>query len=326
VLAQLYDLRVGIYDADGRRVGSVGRPGNGPMDLGSIQDVGVRGDTIWVTDARAASVKYFLRDGSWLGSTTAIKALGAGVLAKAGYPLTTGHVLALPEIGMESLVDRVVTVPWVTFGPDGQPVDTLVTETRSYATVRFQLGDRTMFFRQPLHMSDRVAVAPDGTGLAHAAQSDTADWAVTIRRIDAAGAVIFSRRYTAPRRRLTRDLLRWTIARETAPVVDAVAATHGFSARAYREAYSEAIRPPEVIPPVSEIQMGADGTIWLQRESVGVDEQRWVAIDGQNGDVLGRIRFPRNARMIAASSRHVWLEELDDLDVVHITRYRMIRR
>lgn len=98
VLAQLYDLRVGIYDANGRRVGSVGRPGNGPQDLGSIQAVGVRGDTIWVTDGRAASLKFFLRDGTCLGSTTAVKSLGGGILAKAGYPLTTGHVLALNTI------------------------------------------------------------------------------------------------------------------------------------------------------------------------------------------------------------------------------------
>jgi hypothetical protein len=325
ILAQLYDHRVGVYDYDGRRVSSVGGRGIGPYELGSIQAVGARGDSIWVTDGRAASVKFFLRDGTWLGSNTAIQSLGAIGLAKAGYPLRNGYILSLPAIPMASLANRVVRVPWVRFGPDGQVVDTLMTETRSYAVGMLQLGDRAMWFQQPLQMSDLVAVAPDGTGLAHAVLSDTTDWAVSLRRIDAEGSVIFSRRYSAPRRRLTRDLLKWTIAHETTPVVEAMAATPGFSARRYKDAYSQAVRLPEVIPAVLEMHIGADGTIWLRREWVGADDQRWVAIDGRTGDILGRIQFSGRSRMIAASSAYVWMEELDDLDVVHVARYRIVK-
>lgn len=326
LLVQLNDKRIRMFDRDGNRIASYGNPGNGPMDLGHPIAVGLRGDTVWVSDNAAASLKFFSLDGKWLQSVTIAEIVGQGILAKAGYPLDNGDILANPRIDMRSRVDRVRVIPWIRYKRDGQVIDTLVSDRRTHQIAEIRMGEGRGFFTQPFDASDRVAVVPDGSGLVHVSQADTASThPVRIERVDAGGRTVFSREYSASQRELTRALVRWTIDARAKLVEKVLASSLAFDLDEHMSGYADAIRTPEIIPPITEVLVADNGMIWVGRESVGDDTQRWVAIDGRTGNVAGQIRFPNGSRLIAASAEYVWMEELDELDVVHVARYRVIR-
>lgn len=326
ILAQLYDSRVRIYDLDGTRVGSIGRPGNGPQDLAAPVDVGVVGDTIWVADSRASSLKFFRGDGTWLGSVTIAHVAGPGIFASAGYPLDNGSILAKPGVSMESLVGQERQIPWIRFDREAQLVDTLLLDNRLFSVARLQVDGGTTLLKQPFDESDRVAVFPDGSGVVRVVQaSDGADRPIRVQVLDADGHSVFARDYAVTRRRLTDDIVDRSINRYMEAVERTMASSLAFNARKFRVAYSDAIRRPDFIPPVEEVHVGSDGTIWIGREAAGRDSQRWIAIDGRSGDLAGQIRLPRDSRLIASSTEFVWAEELDELDVVHVQRYRIIK-
>lgn len=326
ILAQLYDSRIRIYDLDGDRVGSIGRPGNGPQDLAAPVDVGVAGDTIWVADSRASSLKFFRTDGTWLGSVTIAHVAGPGIFASAGYPLDNGSILAKPGVSMESLVGQERQIPWIRFDREAQVVDTLLLDNRFFSVARLQVNGLTTLLKQPFDESDRVAVFPDGSGVVRVVQAgDAPNRPISIQVIDASGRRVFARKYAVTRRKLTDEIVDRSVNRYMEVVEETMASSLAFNARKFRAAYSDAIRRPDFLPPVEEVYVGSDGTIWIGREAAGRDSQTWIAIDGRNGDLAGQIRLPRDSRPIASSAEFVWTEELDELDVVYVQRYRIVK-
>jgi hypothetical protein len=325
-LAQLHDKRIRIYDLNGVRVGSIGRPGNGPQDLEAPVDVGIAGDTIWVADRKAASLKFFGLDGGYRGSVTIAHVAGPGIFATAGYPLEDGTVLTKPGVAMESLVDAARQVPWIRFDREAQPIDTLLLQHRSFSFARVESNGQTMFVQQLFDESDLVAVSPDGSGIVHVVQSGAGSSPrISISKVAADGATMFAREYSTRRRELTEQLVDRSVDRYMEALEKEMASSFAFDARRFRNAYAGALRRPEFIPPVADVRLGSDGTIWIGREAVGGDSRQWVAVDGANGDPLGHIQLPHDSRLIASSAEFVWAEELDELDVVHVQRYRIMR-
>jgi hypothetical protein len=92
--------------------------------------------------------------------------------------------------------------------------------------------------------------------------------------------------------------------------------------RAYRESFFL----PEIQPPVGAIAFGPSNELWLRRESSGnkpnVD---WLLLSTEAIPVA-RISLPKEWELVAADSDYVVGAHRDEMDVFHLSRFRITRR
>jgi hypothetical protein len=67
-VGQARDLQIRVYSPDGRLLTRIGRKGEGPGELMSINSIGLRGDTLYVSDFRLQRLSFFAPDGTFLTS------------------------------------------------------------------------------------------------------------------------------------------------------------------------------------------------------------------------------------------------------------------
>lgn len=76
-------------------------------------------------------------------------------------------------------------------------------------------------------------------------------------------------------------------------------------------------------PPVSNLVIGRDGTLWLRREDTGTGRVKWSLVSAE-GEPLGTLEAPAGLRIMAADRHTAWGLEKDELDVPYIVRYRVV--
>jgi hypothetical protein len=96
------------------------------------------------------------------------------------------------------------------------------------------------------------------------------------------------------------------------------------SAESVRRAFDEPGVLPDYIPPVTTLQPGKDGWIWLQREQTGADSTAWNALD-PSGTMRGTVLLPADARIMAARGDHLAVLELDQFDLPYVLVIRISR-
>jgi hypothetical protein len=80
---------------------------------------------------------------------------------------------------------------------------------------------------------------------------------------------------------------------------------------------------PRHYPPVRDLRLGLDETIWIERHaSTGAIFQM---LDARGAAVL-EVALPRGARLAQANRTHVWVVEHDDDGVPSVVRHRILAR
>lgn len=155
--------KIRIFDEKGRSQGEFGRSGQGPGEFGRATAVGLRGDTIWVSDGVLRRVTYFTFSGKVL-RTIPVK-----------FPTDTGRapvrltVLAILKDG--SMVGSTPTALGISpdtlpesrrkiFRFDGERADTLLTFPAGHPMLRFSRTGVSTY--QPFNDGDLWQVDPDG--------------------------------------------------------------------------------------------------------------------------------------------------------------------
>jgi hypothetical protein len=77
-------------------------------------------------------------------------------------------------------------------------------------------------------------------------------------------------------------------------------------------------------PPVQTVHIGADASIWLEREDRGGATQRWDLLDAR-GTAVGRLELPRAMRIGWATQDQVWGILTDEDDVPWLVKLRVSR-
>ena len=77
---------------------------------------------------------------------------------------------------------------------------------------------------------------------------------------------------------------------------------------------------PPTQPPVTELHIGHDGSIWLRREMTVGAASDWLVLSPE-GEVVGTVALPANLKILAAEQGRLWGVETDELDVPYIVRY-----
>jgi hypothetical protein len=321
--AQLREVR--IYSPEGQYLRTVGSEGSGPGQFRSVGRMGFRGDSMWVADSPQSRITMFSPEGEVL-NTLAVR--GPRIEGISRGPASVA-VLA----GDGSLVAFAA------------PVDS--TETYMYPLIRLDRSGREIVRFGALRYSPPMVMKGEVDGRVQAyitnwPTSQTGLWdpapkgevVVVDRPVPTSGAQSTFRvqRFGVDGTPVLDVNVPYTPQEIPAPTLDSLYTT-GFGVL---PGGSEAIyQVPQSINdeylrqmranvrydvPVTAMEVGHDGTIWLQRENLGRKNVRWNVLDPE-GKLIGEFTVPSNLTIFETERGKVWGVITDELDVSYIVRY-----
>lgn len=323
--------RIRIHDAEGDPVGTIGGPGQGPGEFDSPGAMAFREDTLWVLDYGTYRFSLFGPDGELLRDFRVPVDLGTP--DRSEFPprprglLSDGTILGSPPAFSRLVVSGELTESWYgRLGPEGRVLDTLA---------RYSLVNTVFGLNDPDHDPPRWGVyrdqafsdaeivqvsehAPELVRLKRPAAGDGGPTGFRVVKLGLEGDTLFHRE------------VRYDPVPLDPAVVDSVAADFaGWLAESERLAEGRARRlareslyAPPFHPPVSQVVLGRDGSVWLRREDTGEDRIDWLVL-GPAGELEGVASLPKGLRVLEADRRTAWGMERDELDVPYIVRYRL---
>jgi hypothetical protein len=84
-------------------------------------------------------------------------------------------------------------------------------------------------------------------------------------------------------------------------------------------AIRQAVRVPEVYPPIVRLLFGQDYALWIEQRPQG--EQLPYYVVERDGTPVGTLHLPRSQRLLAADEGRIWVVDRDDLGVESLIQY-----
>jgi len=211
LLSQPMEKQVAVFSASGERLGTIGSPGNGPMEIKGLGQIGWRGDSVWVEDSGGLSLKVFTASGRWLRTISFDLSHIEDYLIAPGPLLSDGSILGSVHTDMDQLADGIISqVPLIRFTRAGQVLDTLTFEVRANSANRVRLGTGFLIGERTFGTNDLVAVAADGSRIIVVRRAGAARAkppAIEILALTGAGDTVFLRKVRFTPLRLTDDII-----------------------------------------------------------------------------------------------------------------------
>ena len=310
---------VRMFDRNGRPIGVLGGPGDGPGEFPSnLSGLGRRGDTVFVADQQGRFA-LFLPDGTVLDSRQ-IHLLGSTSPAPfSPWAWLPGHDM----IGAQGIAaDSDPMVPLLRVSPSGEIRDTVV--VRDLRTVSLRLSDsgRTFVAQHPFPEYPLILLDHNGLGVVMVQRSRPlkdgiasfpVDWitpsgdttahqdvsyVATAFPPDAADAVMDT---------LVDRLGHWTGGRESA-----------------EKLASELVEVPGYCMPVSEGVVSDSGDVWLRRDCSGDLAAEWWVVSSTAG-LIGEVTLPAEVSLRDVRGEAALGTLKDDLGVPFVARFRILR-
>jgi len=316
-----------VFDSLGQLSMTLGRRGDGPGEFQNLLSIGTLGDTLYVTDRDTWMVTYF-RDGQLLGSRrwmADIAPRSAGKLRL--YPnvpeviIGENRALVRPNLAMstpETEGKISVRIPiWLVNGKS-EVLDTPIWDQVSGVGMSVTHRGATFQAMVPLQSEPFTRLSPGGNG---AVTVSYPSGRLTLTGIDPLGDTVFVRELeTAPiplsDSRIRRALLDMRIFPEPPEGEE----------EPIRSAFEKTLRRsgflPEHLPPITNLFVGQDGSIWLRREETEGEMIDYSILWG-DGTPRGTIAIPAIQRVVAALDGLMVAVEMDDLGVPTLVRYRI---
>lgn len=328
-IAQPVETVIRVFDGAGRPAGTIGRRGRGPGEFLSIRSIGMLGDTLYVADQVMRRVSFFTHDGTFIRSMSLASQLA--FQGRTSVPpavplilLADRTALVKPGIRASAMTGGPIDVPWLYVDSTGRVIRTLALERIPDPTVEIRSGGEQFFGARPFADQPLYAPMMDGTGIVVVERpaGETADVAIfTIRKIGLAGDTVFDREFSYRPSRMSNALV--------AEAVDAIAARLADrptqpSRREIERALQGAGAIPRMLPPVTDVVTGIDGTIWIRREATTATQADWLVLDS-GGDAIGTVEIPSAHRLLNITADAVVTTFEDSLDVPYLTLYRIRR-
>ncbi len=321
------DMRVRRFGSAGASVGAFGKSGSGPGEFRGLSRSGWLGDSLWVFDGAQRRISVFF-DGAYARSFNVAS------------PIPPPHSLMVP-LAIRGRTVR-LGVATTSIEHDGTQPDFLLYRddpltssakvvrhiSRTRATFAFDavLRGRTMRRLGPQPFSDAPVFAADPRGGAVVVEGLAATSArpaeLTISRYDPLGMVRFTRTLTY------RPSALDPATRATATDLNRNASADGV--RRPRVEYDEAafrraLFLPTFLPPVKDVAVGHDGSIWLTLWESEAAPERTTVMLSEDGTPLGSIRLPRSYRVFDSRDGRLVAGEIPWDDVNTIAVYRVTR-
>jgi len=313
---QLADASIRVFDRDGTYLRSIGRRGEGPGEFAALLRMGIRGDSLWVSDR--SRLTWFSLDGSYLGSeSTTYDPQGPRFAPGPVLQVMADGTFATVPIFMPS-VDRDT---W----PTGVPVQRYDTTGAILAVmgvfdpspIRLFLGpgDRPLLAMLPFQPLFLHAFDPAGRWvvvLDEAAATSDAPSTFRFFRIGPDGDTLAA-----------RDI-RYTPVAVPETVHDSLIAalSEGATPRDLVSARLRAAPIPGFYPPITRIVVADDGSAWLELQ--GHSPPRWLVVDS-TGTPIAHVVGDPSLRLMVIRNDEAWGSVRNELDVPFVVRYRIQR-
>ena len=318
-IRQEQDQGIRFFGRDGESDGVFGREGQGPGEFVNPGRIGWRADSLWIYDVRLGRVTV-LAPSRELARTIRVRGdvrprpEDVGRIPRAGFSLVVGlrpndtfirHALPFREDIPEDFGGDNFFAISDSAGTVLQVLARLSTEGRY--VVASGSSTSVPFANVPVH-----AVSSDGgsIGIAHV-DLDEPEPMLTVHLVGAEGATLFKRRFPVETVPLTGG------ARDS--VFNAVATR--LNNQELVDAVSARLDATEVFPPLRQMIVGRDGTVWIAlAERDGTRPHLVLAADGEP---LGRVELTGSSRIAEAEESRIWVIERDEYDVESLVRYRI---
>ncbi len=325
------ERRVVRLGPDGRLLWQAGGRGNGPGEFSSISAIGVFEDTVFASDADLGRVSLFSAGGRFLATRRlaaelAMQSIGDGLFISGGSPvalLADGGAIAEPHIvgmpatpraGMRRAHSR---VPLLRIDSLGSVTHTVAWRDVAGAVVGMMRDGRVFQIQAPFEGRSKTAVMPNGQGVIVVRWTQPPEALVVVTRVEADGDTVLHRAFgyepvPATRRAIERTLREASVfpsGEEAAP-----------AGPEFEDALREDGLVPEVLPPVTGLAVGRDGSVWLRREDHGEDHVVWTVLSS-TGQVREAVSLPRRQTVAAATRGFFLVIEEDAFGVPSLVRY-----
>ena len=300
---------VRVFDVTGTYQRSIGRRGEGPGEFVVAAGHGLVGDTLWIRNWPLPRMSLFTPGGHHVRTWR--------TQVDIGRPFPT------PE-GITSLLigDRAAMVPdAVPLGAGSRSSLPVIVGDRALGTgdtIAFVLRPQGMllpigYFRlAPFPLPPLVSVAGDGSGLLVASWSEDAPDRLEVRRVSRTGSTVWRRNLTmavAPTPRRVRDSLHAVATGLARSPVEAAKRRGQLPPTAsLGELVRQGLHIPSHFPPVRRVVEGLDGTVWLERFSLG-NAKRWLVLDPA-GQPSFEAELPRGMTLHQAGAGTIWATQM----------------
>lgn len=79
---------------------------------------------------------------------------------------------------------------------------------------------------------------------------------------------------------------------------------------------------PSFKPPVTDMVLGKDGSIWLRQQPDSRGTVTWLVL-GVQGEATGRVQLPARTDLHVIDPPYLWGTETDELDVPYVVRFSL---
>lgn len=312
--------RVAVFGPDGSTEASIGRQGEGPGEMMGPSGIGFLNDTLWVRDARLRRLTFYTAGGEHLHDLPFPTADGLAEEERAdfGAPVAGGRAVLVADAELAS--ERTGSEhrwPVLVAPLEGGATDTVATRYTAHDRAMAVTGSGGVIrsieiFRQIFADGTLWRAAPDGRALVlvdRAVPDEPGIAAYRLTRVSVEGDTAWS--VEVP----------YTPHPVNPARVDSLVRRYANENRSESEV-RDLLFLPDHLPPVSDLVVGTDGTVWVAREEVPDEPRTWDVFDG-TGQQIARVTTPPGLRIEAASRSTVWAVETDALDVPYVVRYRV---
>ena len=326
------DRAIRVYAPDGRLLRAFGGPGQGPGEFRYMNDLGLLGDTLWVSDIRQRRLTLFSLDGDVIAT---IPAQGVEFTPLANVTVRVYPSRPRSDGYFASKYQAIVSLPRptepyqfpsLTFDAAGAVVDTTGYDQIDPDPIPYTYSTDPEFrFVSPFIDVDLRLIDGTDTIVIHRPMpTSSSDGSFEVTRIGQSGDTIFRRTFGYVPRPVTAEdrdrLVRASIADRLPFMANHIPASDTSDVR---RAVQAAMPPAEYLPPVSYAVVRRDGSIWMRREDDSPDSWRWTVLS-PDGTSRGTFALPKRATVHWTDGERIWVVELDDLDVPWVVRYRLV--
>lgn len=307
VVSQPKEGVVRLFSSRGEPLRVIGRRGSGPGEFRSMIGIGIRADSIWVSDPRQRRFSVFSLEGDLLDEISWPRFPHTPL-----QPVANGSY-AVVTTGQNGVLPFNPQLPWpvITIDESGARMDTVAFVDVS--SKQFTIAGQQLI--SPIADGALSGYTPDGRqlilvdrripGNGRSGQF-TVTW-IDIASSDTTAKSSFPYRPVPMSRDAVGQLTRQYVASGAPP-----------------ERVQEVRRVLEAqafLPPISALVVG-DSEVWLAREAFGRATVQWERYNASQG-LIGHIELPWRSRLVAAGGNRIWVVERDELDVPYVTRYRV---
>jgi hypothetical protein len=331
------DRHIRVYDAQGTRVRTIGRAGEGPGEFafrGASARFGILGDTLWVTDTGSGRFTRFTLAGELIDAVQTAQTLAEVIpgvplgLRPAEY-IGGGRFIStysIPGGAMGAIVasTQPVLAPVVKMDRMG-----VITDTIRYETVRGSSANAVTVAGQRITVPQPPGDGPlyaDGAGVTFVVERAVPQVGeeafITVLKLTSPADTSYARRIRYTPREWSPERVQGMMATSLRLWSNRVGGSPDTSAAA--TAVREAMVLPPFQPVVSAIRVGDDEVVWLTREEDPAAPPELVMI-GADGRPLGVVASHPKTTLHWSSDETVWATVLDELDVPWLVRFRLAR-